>query len=274
MGGVCFTIGLLRGGGALNNNEVMRSAQQYQSSKIQFSWRFLVIRIFICLVFIPVCVLFVRTFFVSSFRVTDDSMVPSISRGELFFSSQISYGAHLTGLRFRFPGFNNPQRGDVVIIIPPYYPKSDLKSFFEPAFRVLSFDSAFLNFSSDGIPLGRYLISRIIGIPGDSIKIQESTAFIRPKGTEIFVSEIELMPEIKISTIDVLPEGWLPSFPLGGNYAEISLQEGEYFVLSDNRRHNSDSRIWGPISKSDIHGRVIFRYWPISELGSLNRVED
>ena len=253
--------------------EVMRSARQYQSSKIELNWRYLVLRIFLCLVFIPIVVLFINTFFASSFRVTDDSMLPLISSGELFFSSQLSYGAHLPGFGLRFPGFNAPQRGDVVIIIPPYYSKSEIRSRFEPFYRILSFGHDFSIFSSGEKPLGRYLISRIIGIPGDGIKLQESTAFIRPEGTEIFVNEIELIPEINPDVSDILPEGWLPSFPLGGNYGEITLQEGEYYILSDNRVHNNDSRIWGPISKSEIHSRVFFRYWPFSELGNLNHVK-
>lgn len=43
-----------------------------------------------------------------------------------------------------------------------------------------------------------------------------------------------------------------------------------YYVLGDNRNKSSDSRIIGPIDVDDILGQVVFRIWPISEIGKID----
>jgi signal peptidase I len=59
------------------------------------------------------------------------------------------------------------------------------------------------------------------------------------------------------------------AIPFSGDGEEITLREGEYFVLGDNRPESSDSRSWGPLPSSRIVGKVIFRYWPPHSLGKL-----
>ena len=47
-----------------------------------------------------------------------------------------------------------------------------------------------------------------------------------------------------------------------GEDETISVPQGEYFVMGDNRPASSDSREWGFVKKSQIIGRSIFVYWP------------
>lgn len=49
--------------------------------------------------------------------------------------------------------------------------------------------------------------------------------------------------------------------------AEKKLQPGEYFVMGDNRLDSYDSRHFGPVSRDDIVGEVVYRWWPISKAG-------
>ncbi len=83
-------------------------------------------------------------------------------------------------------------------------------------------------------------IKRIIGTPGDTVAV---------KNGEVLINNVKLNEKyIKIET-----QG-----------EEIKkLETDEYFVLGDNRGASSDSRVFGPIKKSVIRGRVWFVYWPI-----------
>ncbi|OGG08392.1 signal peptidase I [Candidatus Gottesmanbacteria bacterium RIFCSPHIGHO2_02_FULL_40_24] len=122
--------------------------------------------------------------------------------------------------------FGNPQRGDVVIFKAPINPDVDY-------------------------------IKRIIGLPGEKVKISQSKVYIDDK----------LLDEPYLEEIT-------PLFP-GGFVQEgitIDIPIDHYFVMGDNRPHSSDSREFGPIPRKSIVGKAIFRYWPINELGLIQGV--
>lgn len=94
-------------------------------------------------------------------------------------------------------------------------------------------------------PRQRY-IKRIIGLPGEEVKIEDGVVKINGK---VLDEKEYLPPEIKT-------EGFL----------EVKLRENEYFVLGDNRAASYDSRRWGPLPKRFIIGRVVLRLWPIKAI--------
>lgn len=101
----------------------------------------------------------------------------------------------------------------------------------------------------------RTLIKRIIGLPGETIRMNED-------GVEVFN---DAHPDGL-----VLEESYLSPENRGGLTPEtIELQNDQYFVLGDNRRVSSDSRIWGPLPKENIIGRVLIRLFPFSHVGVL-----
>lgn len=95
-------------------------------------------------------------------------------------------------------------------------------------------------------------IKRIIALPGDSLKIEEDQVYIN----DLLVQEL------------YLPTGTLTR---SGNFLHdgegVKVPANQYFVFGDNRNASSDSREWGAITKKEIIGRVIFRYWPPNALG-------
>lgn len=97
-----------------------------------------------------------------------------------------------------------------------------------------------------------FLIKRIIGLPGETVKIENG---------KLIISKHKARIELKES---YLPDG-LKTFP----DISLNLGEGEYFVLGDNRPRSSDSRIWGVLPKNNITGRVLLRLWPLSKLDIL-----
>ncbi len=118
--------------------------------------------------------------------------------------------------------FNEPQRGDIVVFKSPQDQNTDF-------------------------------IKRIIGLPGDNVKIQNYHVYLNDK----LLTEPYLQP-----TVITEPK---PPFTEEGK--DITVPPGKYLVFGDNRQHSSDSREWGYITKDEIIGRVLLRYWPQDEIG-------
>lgn len=101
-------------------------------------------------------------------------------------------------------------------------------------------------------------IKRIVGIPGDIVKIKDCNVYISVNGEKFILREEYLSPQICTSTSSWLKEGH-----------SLKIDGGFYLVLGDNREESADSRIFGLVSKDRILGRVIFRFWPLGKLGFL-----
>ena len=100
-----------------------------------------------------------------------------------------------------------------------------------------------------------YYIKRIIGLPGETVQIDE-------KGN-IYING------------EVLPENYgreiIRADTVGVAVNPIVLGDDEYFVMGDNRNNSTDSRteIVGNIKRDDIIGRAWVRIWPLNKLGVL-----
>lgn len=95
-------------------------------------------------------------------------------------------------------------------------------------------------------------IKRILAVPGDTIKIEDSAVFINGQKLD----EPYLPEGVITRSADFLKEGEV-----------IRAGPNQYYVLGDNREHSSDSRAWGPIGREEIIGRTFFRYWPPQAFG-------
>ena len=94
-----------------------------------------------------------------------------------------------------------------------------------------------------------YYIKRVIGLPGETVEVVGGGVIIYndqyPNGKVL--NEEEYLP---------------PNEKTLGNL-KVTLGEGEYFVLGDNRSASSDSRKWGVLPEEDIIGKVWIRAWPL-----------
>ncbi len=166
---------------------------------------------------------------------------------------------------------NPPGRGDIVSISSPYIPES--------AWPLSFINSLVRFFTLQKVSPGRHLrnsweneriFKRVIGIPGDTIRIRGSVAYIKPQGEKEFLSEFELNGMRYDLEIQELPEDWNDELPLYHSTDSMVLDENQYYVLGDNRRSSNDSRYWGPVSDKNIRGRGVFAYWPIKAFGYLH----
>ena len=114
---------------------------------------------------------------------------------------------------FRFETVN---RGDVVVF---HYPRDPEKSY----------------------------IKRVIGLPGDTIRISQGRVFING----IPISE------------PYVPRRYEDTRSMG----ELIVPPGEYFLMGDHRSISSDSRDFGPVDRDLIYGKAEFIYWPADNIG-------
>jgi len=98
----------------------------------------------------------------------------------------------------------------------------------------------------------QFFIKRVIGLPGEKVEVQNGAVTIynseNPNGFQL--------DESAYLSSNVKTKGSL----------SITLKDDEYFVLGDNRGASSDSRVWGPIQKSDVIGTVAIRAWPLNRI--------
>ena len=158
-------------------------------------------------------------------RVDGESMVGTLQNNDLLLASKISYY------------FGDPQRGDIVVLIPPTDPTKDF-------------------------------IKRVIGVPGDTLEIdgaQTPTALlIKPGG----VGPWQRVKE------PYLPEAWdtmnyccLPGGTVSSVAEPISIPAGEYFVMGDNRNKSSDSRSFGLVPRKNVLAKAFVRVLPFAHFG-------
>lgn len=88
-------------------------------------------------------------------------------------------------------------------------------------------------------PTGMPVIKRVIGLPGDSIEVKNGHIYVNgKKASEKFVKDKDYTQEDTPVT--------------------YQLSSNQYFIAGDNRLNSTDSRYYGPVTKQEIHGEVIF----------------
>ncbi|PIE05156.1 MAG: signal peptidase I [Spirochaetales bacterium] len=165
-------------------------------------------------------------------------------------------GTRFLVLTYAFGG--TPERGDVVAVSPPYRPRDSWPAaVFKPVLRFVTFQKA----GNGDEPI----FKRVIAVPGDVVKMQNSEARVKTASESFFLSEFEVSGREYDIAVPQLPEGW--KGPLSGNMDELTLDNDDFFILGDNRGASNDSLYWGAVSSRDIRGRVIFIYWPFKSFG-------
>lgn len=91
-------------------------------------------------------------------------------------------------------------------------------------------------------------VKRVVGLPEETMRMFDG---------KVFVNE-EVLDEPYLSQKD------------HSNASEITLGEGEYYVLGDNRAHSNDSRSWGAVPEANIRGKVWMVYWPAPGIQIIN----
>ncbi|MAI84714.1 MAG: signal peptidase I [Rickettsiales bacterium] len=184
----------------------------------------------------------IRSFLLEPFSIPSGSMYPNLKVGDYLFVSKSSYGFSRHSFPFSVPVipkrilYEQPNRGDIVVFKTPEDNKTDY-------------------------------IKRLIGLPGDKIRIENNEIFINDKkiareklGNEKYKNlEVEkykeTLPNGKFYYVYEIVEE-LPYFDTD-NFSEIVISENEFFVIGDNRDNSQDSRFIGNIPKENLVGKAL-----------------
>ena len=127
---------------------------------------------------------------------------------------------------------------DIVILSKSHYKIFDMKRF----------DIIAFNYADT-----KYLIKRVIGLPGDKVEYKDNVLYINGK-----VVEEEFLNGHTTKDFDTLSLGY------------ETIPEGKYLVLGDNRENSLDSRTIGLIDEEDVLGKVSIKIWPFYEFKIIN----
>jgi signal peptidase I len=209
------------------------------------------------IVFLFILYEILSSFLIFSISVNSSSMETALNKKDALFISRTAWGIKLPFTdKTLFPA--EPQRGDIVVY---EYEK-------KPLFLKLADDlTGFLTFgrlsvSKDLLKINRYgyMLKRTAAVPGDTVYMKDFILYIKENNSEEYRAENSYY-RIK-NVIPEIPAGWKSGFPMDGTMSEVSLKEGEYFLLNDNRHFTADSRTTGPVAMEKIIGKAVFRFFP------------
>lgn len=162
--------------------------------------------------------LFIRTFVVQAFKIPSGSMEPTLLVGDHILVNKFIYGIKLPFIDKTVVPVSEPDRGDVIVFIYPVDPSKDF-------------------------------IKRVIGVPGDRIRIA---------GEKVFINGTRYEDEHGYYSA---PRGGSANLTRKEEYGPVTVPEDHLFVMGDNRYHSYDSRFWGFVPVDSVKGEAFIIYW-------------
>ena len=178
--------------------------------------------------------LLIQAFLVKPYKIPTSSMVPTLDEGQRVLVSRLS---------------THPGLGDIVVFHPPAGANNELRS--------QCGDPQQGPGHAQPCDLGTHrgssqtFIKRVVGLPGDRLKISRGVVY--RNGVKETGSYIQACTDPSICTFT----------------RAITVPQGDYYMMGDNRGVSDDSRYWGPVPQAWIIGSAFFTYWPPSRIGAL-----
>jgi len=178
--------------------------------------------------FFPVLalVLVLRSFFMEPYQIPSGSMLPTLTVGDFIVVNKFEYGVRLPVLGTKIFDHNEPQVGDVMVFKYPV----------DPAVK---------------------FIKRVVGVPGDKLQYRDKVLTVNGVVlSQTYLKDQTSTTEQYAELIDGVEHQIWRNKNAGRNWA-VTVPEGQYFMMGDNRDGSNDSRYWGFVPEENITGKAI-----------------
>jgi len=183
--------------------------------------------------------LLIQAFLIKPYQIPSGSMEPTLDIHQRILVNRFIYH------------FTSPSTGDVVVFHPPVGADDNKPNGMACAVSVGQDEicpEALPEQSKDTF------VKRIVAGPGDTISVRGGIPIVNGKPEE--------------------PDGYeITPCQVGGAGCdmpkEITVPDGHYFMMGDNRGSSYDSRFWGPLPEDWLIGKAFGTYWPPNRIGGL-----
>lgn len=173
------------------------------------------------------CIVFFKSAIADLSSISGASMMPTLLDGDKVWVNKLAYDIKIPFTEISLLELSDPKRGDIIII--------------------------------DSKKADKRLVKRIVGIPGDTIYMQNNALVINGTAANY---EVLSRDEDSLIILEELPDKahkarlsrFFPSRS-SRSYGPTVVPEGQYFVLGDNRDNSADSRVYSFIPRGEIIGR-------------------
>ncbi len=202
-----------------------RAAESKQPAIIDYSRSFFPVLLFVFLL---------RSFVVEPYRIPSGSLKPTLAIGDFIVVNKFIYGLRFPVWHKKFLAIKEPERGDLIVFRYPPNPSIDY-------------------------------IKRVIGVPGDHIVYTDKILTINGKKMpQKFISyNLESEPGYGSWKVEKIQENldgikhhiYVRPDVSSGDF-DVTVPEGQYFAMGDNRDSSLDSRAWGFVPEENIIGEA------------------
>ena len=168
--------------------------------------------------------------------VPTGSMKPTILEGDRVYVNKLAYDLKVPFTTLHIVKWSEPKRGDIVVFYSPHD--------------------------------GQRLVKRVIGLPGDTVELQNNHLFLNREPVQYKSIDEELLRytatvdrDSHIFASEQLPgqthpvAAW-PAVQARRDFGPITVSADHYFMMGDNRDDSFDSRYWGGVERKKILGRA------------------
>lgn len=180
-------------------------------------------------------VLIIRSFLFQPYRVPTGSLEPTVLPNDFLLVTQYSYGLRWPVINKQFLSTGKPKVGDIAVFRFPLNPKVDF-------------------------------VKRVVGVPGDQIEYINKVLYLNGKeatqtivGPGIDIEDNKNIPvTVKKEDLNGVEHEILVNNNTYSQDFSVTVPDGYYFMMGDNRDSSYDSRDWGFVPEENLVGKGLY----------------